>query len=97
MSRILLATLNARYIHASLGMRYLLANMGPLQAETRLHEFTIKQRPIEIVEQLLAEDPQIIGLGIYIWNAKESEELVSLLQSATEPIIEQLLEESAEE
>ncbi len=81
MSRILLATLNARYIHASLGMRYLLANMGPLQAETKLLEFTIKQRPIEIAEQLLAEDPTIIGLGVYIWNAKESEELVALLKT----------------
>jgi len=33
---ILLSTLNARYTHASLGLRYLLANMGPLQAQTRL-------------------------------------------------------------
>jgi len=81
MSRILLATLNARYIHASLGMRYLLANMGPLQAKTQLLEFTIKQRPIEIAEQLLAQSPTIIGLGVYIWNAKESEELVAILKA----------------
>jgi hypothetical protein len=81
MKRILLATLNARYIHASLGIRYLLANMGPLQAQTKLLEFTVKQRPIEIAEQLLAEDPAIIGLGVYIWNARESEELVALLKT----------------
>ena len=81
MNRILLATINARYIHASLGMRYLLANMGPLQDETMLLEFTIKQRPIEIAEQLLAEEPTIIGLGVYIWNARESEELVAILKT----------------
>lgn len=81
MSRILLTTLNARYIHASLGMRYLLANMGPLEGETKLLEFTIRQRPIEIAEQLLAEEPSIIGLGIYIWNARESEELVAILRT----------------
>ncbi len=81
MSRILLATLNARYIHASLGMRYLLANMGELQRDSKLLEFTIKQRPIEIAEQLLAEEPAIIGLGVYIWNARESEELVALLKT----------------
>ena len=28
---ILLSTLNARYAHASLGLRYLLANMGELR------------------------------------------------------------------
>ncbi len=80
MNRILLATINARYIHASLGMRYLFANMGPLQDQTKLMEFTVKQRPIEIAEQLLVEKPTIIGLGVYIWNAQESRELVTLIK-----------------
>jgi len=80
MARILLTTLNARYIHASLGLRYLAANMGTLEGETVLREFTIKQRPIDIAEQILAEKPAIIGLGVYIWNARESEELVALLK-----------------
>ena len=31
---IVLCTLNAKYIHASLGLRYLLANMGELRAST---------------------------------------------------------------
>jgi len=80
MARILLTTLNARYIHASLGLRYLAANMGMLEEETVLREFTVKQRPIDIAEQILAEKPTIIGLGVYIWNARESEELVALLK-----------------
>ncbi|MEW7978331.1 MAG: hypothetical protein AB2813_00520 [Candidatus Sedimenticola endophacoides] len=40
MSRIVLATLNARYIHSALGLRYLLTNMGPLREQTALREFT---------------------------------------------------------
>ena len=35
---IVLCTLNAKYIHASLGLRYLLANMGELRAQTALRE-----------------------------------------------------------
>jgi radical SAM superfamily enzyme YgiQ (UPF0313 family) len=80
MSDILLTTLNARYSHASLGLRYLLANMGELRGQTRMMEFTIKQRPIDIAEKLLAEKPKIIGIGVYIWNARECEELVALLK-----------------
>jgi len=80
MSTILLATLNARYSHASLGLRYLLANMGELRAQTRLLEFTIKQRPIDIAEKLLTDNPAIIGLGVYIWNAHETAEVVALLK-----------------
>ncbi|MDH5786470.1 MAG: B12-binding domain-containing radical SAM protein, partial [Chromatiales bacterium] len=80
MSPILLATLNARYSHASLGLRYLRANLGDLRVQSRLMEFTIKQRPIDIVEKLLVVNPAIIGLGVYIWNARESAEVVALLK-----------------
>ena len=66
---IVLATLNAKYIHASLGLRYLLANMdvhggAGLKAQTQLREFVIAQRPLQIVEDLLALEPRIIGLGV---------------------------------
>jgi radical SAM superfamily enzyme YgiQ (UPF0313 family) len=81
MHAILLATLNAQYIHASLGLRYLMANLGELRPETRLLEFTIEQRPIDIVEALLAHNPKIIGLGVYIWNVAQTTEVVALLKS----------------
>jgi radical SAM superfamily enzyme YgiQ (UPF0313 family) len=80
MADIVLATLNAKYIHAAFGLRYLLANLGNLRPRASLLEFDINQRPIEIAESLLAENPKIIGLGVYIWNATASTELVSLLK-----------------
>ena len=83
---IVLATLNAKYIHASLGLRYLLANMdvhggAGLRAQTQLREFVIQQRPTQIVEDLLALEPQVIGLGIYIWNVLETTQVVRLLKT----------------
>ncbi len=85
-SSIVLATLNAKYIHASLGLRYLLANMdvhggAGLRAKTQLREFVIQQRPTQIVEELLALEPQVIGLGIYIWNVVETTQVVRLLKT----------------
>ncbi len=86
---IVLCTLNAKYIHASLGQRYLLANMGDLKAQTTMREFTVARKPQEIASELLAllGEPQhgvaqIIGLGVYIWNATQSTELVRLLKAA---------------
>lgn len=83
---IVLATINARYIHASLGLRCLLANMdrhgrAGLAAQTVLREFTLAQSPLQIAEQLLALKPQVVGLGIYIWNAVPSLHLVRLLKA----------------
>ncbi len=83
---IVLATLNAKYIHASLGLRCLLANMDfhggvGLRAQTVLREFVIQQKPTQIVEELLALDPKVIGLGLYIWNVVETTQVVRLLKA----------------
>jgi hypothetical protein len=63
MADILLATINARYIHAAVGLRYLLANMGELQDRTRILEFETKQRALEIASEILGHTPKIVGLG----------------------------------
>jgi radical SAM superfamily enzyme YgiQ (UPF0313 family) len=77
---ILLSTLNARYAHASLGLRYLLANMGELQDATRIQEFVIGNKTTELVEKLLVQKPRIIGFGVYIWNVEETTRLVAMLK-----------------
>jgi radical SAM superfamily enzyme YgiQ (UPF0313 family) len=80
MPDIVLSTLNAKYIHAAFGLRYLLANLGELQPRACLLEFDINQRPLDIAEILLAQNPRIIGLGVYIWNVVETTELVSAIK-----------------
>lgn len=80
MPTIILSTLNARYAHASLGLRYLQANMGDLQGQTQLYEFVTGTRPTDIVEKLLLESPKIIGFGVYIWNVVETTQVVKILK-----------------
>ncbi|NEX63802.1 B12-binding domain-containing radical SAM protein [Noviherbaspirillum galbum] len=84
---ILLSTLNARYTHASLGLRYLLANMGDLQPATRLMEFVIGAKPADLAERLLAHEPRIIGFGVYIWNVEETTRLVALLKRVAPEVV----------
>jgi radical SAM superfamily enzyme YgiQ (UPF0313 family) len=77
---IVLATINARYAHASLGLRYLAANMGALADETRIMEFVLGERPADIVERILAAAPRIVGFGVYIWNVEETTRVVAHLK-----------------
>jgi len=77
---ILLTTLNARYTHSAIGLRYIFANMQELQLDTDIREFTINDNIQDIAEQLLHDRPAIIGLGVYIWNACQCAELVQLLK-----------------
>ena len=78
--KIVLATLNARYFHTSFGLRYLYANLKELQEFCQIKEFIIQTRAIDIVEQILAEKPDIVGFGVYIWNIVETTDVVSLLK-----------------
>ncbi len=80
MSSILLCTLNAKYIHASLGLRYLYANMAELKPQTQIKEFTIQTRAVDIVEELLAQKPNVVGFGVYIWNIEETYAVVAQLK-----------------
>jgi radical SAM superfamily enzyme YgiQ (UPF0313 family) len=80
MSDILLSTLNAKYIHAAFGLRYLYANLGELQPRADIMEFDINLRTLDIAEAMLAQNPKLLGLGVYIWNAAQTAELVATLR-----------------
>jgi hypothetical protein len=77
---IVLSTLNARYSHASLGLRCLRANLGELRPRSVIREFVIGLRTLELVERLLADSPRIVALGVYIWNVDECTRLVAQLR-----------------
>lgn len=80
MPDIVLATVNARYIHAAFGLRYLHANLGELADRATVLEFTNEDRAHDIVERILAETPRIVGLGVYVWNAVRSCEVATILR-----------------
>ena len=81
MAEIVLATLNARWTHASMGLRCLMANLGPLRARARIEEATIATPLDDVVARLLAGSPRVIGLGVYIWNVERTTELVRRLRA----------------
>ncbi len=61
-------------------MRYLLANLGDLAPRASLLEFEIANRPTDVVERVLREQPRIVGFGVYIWNVRQTTEVVGELR-----------------
>jgi radical SAM superfamily enzyme YgiQ (UPF0313 family) len=80
MPAIVLATINAKYSHASFGLRYLRANLKELREESIILEFAPLSRATDLAEEILAHQPTIIGLGVYIWNARATLDLVHVLR-----------------
>ena len=80
MPNVVLTTFNARYHHSAFGLRYLRANMGELRGETEILEFGLSENPLEVMDQILARNPRIVGVGVYIWNVEPSSQLVADLK-----------------
>jgi len=78
--KIILTTLNSRFTHSAIGLRYLYANMQELQDDTKILEFSINDAIQTIAEKLLIDNPDIIGIGVYIWNASEVRELIHIIK-----------------
>jgi radical SAM superfamily enzyme YgiQ (UPF0313 family) len=87
MPDIVLSTLNAKYIHAAFGLRYLMANLGDLRSRACIAEFDINQRPLDIAEALLERNPKVLGLGVYIWNVAETTEVIAAIKRVRPDIL----------
>ena len=88
---IVLATLNSRHSHASLGLRYLKANAGDLGQRIRIEEFVIGADPDRLVDRLLdaltPDGPRLIGFGVYIWNVTETTTLCRRLRARAPDVV----------
>ncbi len=87
MSDIVLCTFNARYLHTSIGLRYIFANLKELQSRTKIIEFTINGNVEDAVEEVLKESPKIVGIGAYIWNAIEVSEFINILKKVAPHVV----------
>ncbi|MFP5462974.1 MAG: cobalamin-dependent protein, partial [Gammaproteobacteria bacterium] len=81
MADILLVTLNARYSHASLALRWLKANLGELEPRSEILEFVTGARTEAMAQRILARRPRVVGFGVYIWNVDETARLAAMLRA----------------
>lgn len=86
-SDILLVTLNSTYQHTSFGLHYLRANLQELKSFCEILEFTIAQSARDMVEKILAKNPRLVGFGIYIWNTRQTEEVIRILKKVRPDIL----------
>ncbi|TLS51385.1 DUF4080 domain-containing protein [Paenibacillus antri] len=74
-----LATLNAKYIHMSLALRYLKA-YSEKEFDIELAEYTIKDPAMNVVTDLFRRAPDVVGFSCYIWNIEETIGIVRMLK-----------------
>ncbi|WEK55106.1 MAG: B12-binding domain-containing radical SAM protein [Candidatus Cohnella colombiensis] len=76
---IVVATLNAKYIHTSLALRCLKAFAEP-EFKVTMAEYTIKDPVMSIAADLYSKKPDVIGFSCYIWNIEETVAVIDMLR-----------------
>ena len=84
--KIICSTLNAKYIHTNLAIRYLKAYAQP-QYDVELAEFTIKDPIMNIVTDLITRKPDVIGFSCYIWNIEETIKVIEIIKKINPSIV----------
>ena len=79
---IVLATLNAKYIHTNLALRCLKASAQP-DFNPIIAEYTIKDPAFNIVSDIYLKKPKVVGFSCYIWNIEETIKVVRLLKKVS--------------
>lgn len=70
--KVLLTTLNSKFIHSSLALRYLRAYCSDKPWDLRLREFTINHSIHTITGEIFRENPDVVAFSCYIWNITET-------------------------
>lgn len=77
--KIIASTLNAKYIHTNIAIRYLKAYAQP-DFDVEIAEYTIKDPVMNIVTDLIRKKPSVIGFSCYIWNIEETIKVVKMIK-----------------
>nr|WP_297933417.1 B12-binding domain-containing radical SAM protein [uncultured Blautia sp.] len=88
--KILLAAVNAKYIHSNLAvysMKAYAEKKGCAGAEIKLAEYTINQQQDVILKNIYREKPEILCFSCYIWNISFVKELIRNIRKILPHII----------
>jgi anaerobic magnesium-protoporphyrin IX monomethyl ester cyclase len=83
---VICSTLNAKFIHTNLAIRYLKAYAGS-EYDIKIKEYTIKDPVLNIVTDLYQQNPAVIGFSCYIWNIEETIKVVRMLKKIDPSIL----------
>jgi radical SAM superfamily enzyme YgiQ (UPF0313 family) len=80
MPDILLTTINAKWIHPSLALRLLKANLHELEERAEILEFALRQ-PMDIkIQSIFNVQPKVLGISVSIWNHEQTLEVLCELE-----------------
>lgn len=82
--KVLLTTLNSKFIHSSLALRYLRAYCSDKPWDLGLREFTINDSVHTVTGEIFKENPYVVAFSCYIWNITKTLKLARRIKQVME-------------
>ncbi|MCL2234880.1 MAG: B12-binding domain-containing radical SAM protein [Defluviitaleaceae bacterium] len=83
MNRVVLLALNSKYVHSTLAVWQLkesVARFAQKAQDVTVLECNINQSDEEIVAQVAAQNPNVVGVSTYIWNAGKIPKILQMMR-----------------
>ena len=84
--RVLLTTLNSKYVHSNLALKYLYTVTADEYSDLDVREFTINNDPNYIYTELVRANYDMVCFSCYIWNIEQIKVLAADLKKAVPDI-----------
>ena len=85
--KVLLSSLNSKYIHSNLALKYLYTAAAGSSAFLEIKEFTINNNDDYIFTEILAGEYDVICFSCYIWNVEETLYLAENIKKAQPDVV----------
>jgi radical SAM superfamily enzyme YgiQ (UPF0313 family) len=85
--KLLLTTLNSKYVHSNLAIRYLYNVVANSPFDVTLKEYTINNERDYVFNEIIRGDYDIVCFSCYIWNIEQINTLIEDLRDAAPNIV----------
>lgn len=83
--KVILAALNAKYVHSNLAIRYLKREIEE-EYNVELYESSINDDVLKIALDILSKEPDIVAFSCYIWNIENTYKIINAIKNANSDI-----------
>ena len=80
--KILLTTLNSKYVHSNLALKYLYTVVASEYSDIEIREFTINNEYDYVYTELVRANYDMVCVSCYIWNVEQTKRLAADLKKA---------------
>jgi radical SAM superfamily enzyme YgiQ (UPF0313 family) len=80
--KVVLVSIDSRFIHTNIALRYMREFTKDLKYDCRIREYTIQSPLMDMLDDILDDEPHMVGFSTYIWNVDTVERLSRLIRIA---------------